>query len=105
MSHVDVHRLLPPQPEPDHGGARETVLPNQTGWLVPPRDPHALAAAIAEALALTTDERAIVAERATAHARTNFDTMRMCAETLDVYREILFPDDEARTVTLDPEAA
>ena len=89
----------------DHGGARETVLPDETGWLVPPREPQALAAAIAEALALTPDERAIVAEHATTHARTNFDTTRMCAETLAVYREILFPEKKAGAVTLDPEAA
>ncbi len=89
----------------DHGGARETVLPDETGWLVPPREPQALAAAIAEALALTPDERAIVAEHATTHARTNFDTTRMCAETLAVYREILFPEEKAGAVTLDPEAA
>jgi len=89
----------------DHGGARETVLPDETGWLVPPREPQALAAAITEALALTPDERAIVAERATTHARTNFDNARMCSETLAVYREILFPEEKAGAVTLDPEAA
>jgi glycosyltransferase involved in cell wall biosynthesis len=32
------------------GGLPEAVLPGQTGWLVPPRDPPALAAAINEAL-------------------------------------------------------
>jgi glycosyltransferase involved in cell wall biosynthesis len=89
----------------DHGGARETVLPGETGWLVPPREPQALAAAIAEALALTPDERAIVAERATTHARANLDTARMCAETLAVYREILFPEEKVGAVALDPEAA
>jgi glycosyltransferase involved in cell wall biosynthesis len=36
----------------DHGGARETVTPGQTGWRVPPGDAAALAGAIAEALAL-----------------------------------------------------
>jgi glycosyltransferase involved in cell wall biosynthesis len=89
----------------DHGGARETVLPDETGWLVPPGDPRALAAAIAEALALTPDERAVLAERAIAHARACFDTARMCAETLAVYREILFPVQKAGAATRDPAAA
>src|SRR5690606_33580660 len=36
----------------DHGGARETVLEGQTGWLVPPGDPAALAEALGRALSL-----------------------------------------------------
>jgi glycosyltransferase involved in cell wall biosynthesis len=89
----------------DHGGARETVLPDETGWLVRPGDPQALAGAIAEALALSVDERAILAERAIAHARERFGIERMCAETLAVYGEILFPMEPAADAARDPEAA
>jgi glycosyltransferase involved in cell wall biosynthesis len=89
----------------DHGGARETILPNETGWLVPPGNAQALAAAIAEALALSGDERAVLAERAIADTRTRFGIERMCAETLAVYREILFPAEHAAMVARDPEAA
>jgi glycosyltransferase involved in cell wall biosynthesis len=74
----------------DHGGARETVLPGETGWLVPPGDPQALAGAIAEGLALAPHDRLALAERAIAHARVNFSTERMCARTLAVYEEVLF---------------
>ncbi len=80
----------------DHGGARETVLTGETGWLVPPGDPHSLAGALAAALALTADERLALAERGITHIRTNFSTARMCEETLAVYEEILFPRLEAR---------
>jgi len=72
---------------------------------VPPGDPQALAGAIAEALALSADERAILAERAITHARARFGIERMCAETLAVYREILFPAEHAAMVVRDPEAA
>jgi glycosyltransferase involved in cell wall biosynthesis len=89
----------------DHGGARETVLPDETGWLVRPGDPQALAGAIAEALALSVEERAILAERAIAHARERFGIDRMCAETLAVYGEILFPVEHAANAARDPEAA
>ena len=34
----------------DHGGARETIVPGMNGWLVPPRDPAALAGAIGAGL-------------------------------------------------------
>jgi glycosyltransferase involved in cell wall biosynthesis len=74
----------------DHGGARETVLPGETGWLVPPADPQALAAAIAEALALSLADRMALAERAIAHVRAKFSTALMCARTLAVYEEVLF---------------
>jgi glycosyltransferase involved in cell wall biosynthesis len=76
----------------DHGGARETVLAGETGWLVPPGDAASLAAALAAALAMSPQERLDVAERAMAHVREHFSTVRMCAQTLAVYSEILFPE-------------
>jgi glycosyltransferase involved in cell wall biosynthesis len=102
---VEAQAMGRPVVATDHGGARETILPNETGWLVPPGDPQALSGAIAEALSLSGDERAILAERAIAHARDRFGIERMCGETLAVYREILFPAADAATVARDPEAA
>ena len=74
-----------------HGGARETVVPGSTGWLVPPGDPRALAEGLAEALKLGPEERLAHAARAIEHVRRNFDTAAMAARTLDVYEEVLFP--------------
>jgi len=74
----------------DHGGARETVVPGVTGWLVQPRDPAALAAAIGEALSLTTDERQALARRAIANIAAGFTRELMCARTISVYEELLF---------------
>jgi glycosyltransferase involved in cell wall biosynthesis len=102
---VEAQAMGRPVVATDHGGARETVLAHETGWLVPPGDTRALAGAIAEALALTADQRAILAERAITHARARFGIERMCAETLAVYREILFPAEQAASLDLDPEAA
>jgi glycosyltransferase involved in cell wall biosynthesis len=74
----------------DHGAARETVRADGvTGWLVPPGDPDALAAALEQALALTTAEREAMADRAMAHIRENFGKDDMCAKTLAVYRELM----------------
>jgi glycosyltransferase involved in cell wall biosynthesis len=75
----------------DHGGARETIVAGSTGWLVSPRDPGALAAAIGEALGLTSGERDLLGQRAIAHIAANFTRETMCARTIDVYEELLFP--------------
>ena len=75
----------------DHGGARETVVPGETGWLVPPGDPEALARALAAALALEPEARLELGRRSREHVRRHFDTALMAARTLDVYEELLFP--------------
>jgi glycosyltransferase involved in cell wall biosynthesis len=76
----------------DHGGARQTIVAGATGWLVPPRDPAALAAAIGEALSLGSEARALLARRAIAHIAAGFTSEAMCAQTIAVYEELLFPD-------------
>ena len=72
-----------------HGGARETVLDGETGWLVPPGDAAALADAIRQALGASEAERARMAAAGQAHVRANFTLDGMCSATLDVYRELL----------------
>lgn len=72
----------------DHGGARETVLPDETGWLTPPGDAEALAAALDKALALEAEVRSKLAARAIEHARAHFTKEAMCAKTLAVYDEL-----------------
>ena len=81
-----------------HGGARETIEPGITGWLVPPHDPAALAGAINEALSLSVSERAQYARRTIAHIASRFTRQAMCARTIEVYEELLFPrSDDDRT--------
>ncbi len=73
----------------DHGGAQETILRGETGWLVPPNDPAALCAAIREALQLKPQQRAVLATRAMNHVAQNFTREKMADETLNVYAELL----------------
>lgn len=73
----------------DHGGARETVMPDVTGWLVTPGDAEALTAALEKALSLNEAQRADLARVAVDHVQKNFTTATMCARTLAVYDEIL----------------
>lgn len=78
------------------GAPPETVLAEpgtpkteRTGWLYPPGDADKLAAGIAEALALSGEERRLWAARARAHAIHNFSLAAMQSATLAVYDELL----------------
>jgi glycosyltransferase involved in cell wall biosynthesis len=73
----------------DHGGARETVKPGETGWLVKPGDSDALAGAINQALSLGEIDRMALGARGRAYILERFTKSRMCAATLEVYREVL----------------
>jgi len=73
----------------DHGGARETVIPGKTGWLVPPGDASALAAALREALAMDRWARESLAARGIRHIRADYTRDMMCARTLALYQELL----------------
>jgi glycosyltransferase involved in cell wall biosynthesis len=72
----------------DHGGAAETVVEG-TGWLVPPGDVAALAAAISHALSLPAEMRAAIGAAARAHVLENYTVQAMQQATLAVYREVL----------------
>ena len=86
----------------DHGGARETVVAGSTGWLVPPSDSGALAAAIGEALKLDPAERIAFGRRARAHIAAGFTREAMCARTIDIYEELLFPEAQPLRSTAEP---
>jgi glycosyltransferase involved in cell wall biosynthesis len=89
---VEAQAMGRPVVATDHGGARETVVPGVTGWLVPPRDPAALAAGIEEALALDPDAQAAFGRQARAQVAAAYTREIMCARTIEVYEELLFPE-------------
>lgn len=73
----------------DHGGARETILPEETGWMVKPGNVEMLARYLDRALTLDARGRAMLATRAMGHVADHFTNERMCQGTLDVYAELL----------------
>jgi glycosyltransferase involved in cell wall biosynthesis len=89
---VEAQAMGRPVVATDHGGARETIQPGMTGWLAEPGAPGALAAAIGEALALDPAERSVFAQRAIAHVAAFYTREAMCARTIDLYEELLFPE-------------
>jgi glycosyltransferase involved in cell wall biosynthesis len=72
-----------------HGGAQETVVPGETGWLVPPSDAVALAMALAQALDQDNSARLAMVARQLAHVRTHFNSALMARRTLAVYEELV----------------
>jgi len=72
-----------------HGATDETVLPGRTGWLTAPGDPAALAQALDRFLALSAEERDLMARDAMDFVRGSFSKEAMCTHTIDVYREVL----------------
>jgi starch synthase (maltosyl-transferring) len=64
-------------------GVGELVVPGETGWLVPPRDPPALALALAEA-ADDRDRRRRFGEAARARVEDGFTPSR----TVDAYERL-----------------
>jgi glycosyltransferase involved in cell wall biosynthesis len=73
----------------NHGGACETIIDNETGYLIPPNDAPALAAAIKKIMALSAEEKQTLAQKSIAHIQQNFTVAHMMAATLAVYTELL----------------
>ncbi len=73
----------------DHGGVRETIIPNETGYLVAPGDPKALAEAIRFALARDAATVKAMGDYAAQHVARHFSLLQMRNKTISVYRELL----------------
>jgi glycosyltransferase involved in cell wall biosynthesis len=73
----------------DHGGARETVVAGQTGWLVAPGDVEAWAKALAEAIDAGPVARAAMGAAGQVRARRLYSAQAMCDATLEIYAGLL----------------
>jgi starch synthase len=69
------------------GGIPEVVADGETGLLVPPDDPDALAAALS-ALLRDRDRAAVMGARGRARAAAEFDWTAIAAQTAALYREL-----------------
>ncbi len=72
-----------------HGGSLETVLEQQTGWLVRPSDPEDMARALDEALTVSKATLRAFGEKGQTRVRERFTTQAMCEQTETLYRKLL----------------
>lgn len=86
---VEAGAMAKPVIAADHGGARETVIDGETGYLVEPGDPDALADAIMRLRNQSGEARSMMGEIARARATSVYSSAAMCDATLGVYRELL----------------
>ena len=71
-----------------HGGSTETVDPGRTGWLYPPGDVAALAAAMDSALSLEPWQRAHMGMAGRARVANRFTVDAMQRATLAIYEQV-----------------
>jgi glycosyltransferase involved in cell wall biosynthesis len=71
-----------------HGGSLETVIHEETGWLVMPSDPEDMALRINEALEnqLKTKKFGMSGQKS---VREKFTTQSMCEQTINLYQELI----------------
>ena len=86
---IEAQAMARPVVATAHGGAAETVAHGETGWLVPPRDPQGLAAALDAVLDLPAATRAAVGARARAAVQAGYTVAAMQRAKLEVYRALL----------------
>lgn len=72
-----------------HGGSLETIVHDETGWLVQPADESDLAKAIDLALSLSDEELATIGNNGKRRVTKKFTTQSMCDKTLALYHRCL----------------
>lgn len=73
----------------DHGGVRETVINNETGYLIPVGDAEAMAECIRYTLTRTPEMVEAMGIFARKHIQRSFSVLQMQEKTIQVYRELL----------------
>lgn len=73
----------------NHGGSCETIIPDQTGFLVEPNNADDLARTINNVLSMNDEDINQMAVRSINHIHDQFTKDLMVSKTLDVYREFV----------------
>lgn len=73
----------------DLGAPKEIIIRNETGWLVPSKEPKKLADKIQFVLNLPPPQISEIQSKARSHVIQYFSKEQMCSKILDVYNELL----------------
>ena len=73
----------------EHGGAKETILNEKTGWLAKPNDVDSLAQSLEKALGISGLERDNLSKLAQSNVKRRFSIKKMTKSTLNIYRGLL----------------
>lgn len=76
------------------GGHKEIIIDGETGWLFPPDNAAAMAAAMNQALDMKQAERSLMGLRAMRFVREHFTRDQMTSQTLAVYDELLMGQED-----------
>ncbi len=79
-----------------HGGSLETVKDKETGWLVDPGDPGAMAKALREVLSARA-QLPVIGQNGRTWVEQQFTATRMCERTFELYQQLL--DEKERRTT------
>jgi glycosyltransferase involved in cell wall biosynthesis len=71
------------------GGNHEVVLDQESGYLVPPRDPARLSQAMRQLMELPEERRRAMGERGRGHVQTHYGLHLVAEQWVGLYREIL----------------
>lgn len=85
---VEAQAMSKPIIATNHGGARETVVHGESGWLYQPGDAEALANTIHQALELDPSERAHMGLAGRARIHSSYTVSAMQRATLGVYEQV-----------------
>ena len=73
----------------NHGGSREIVENNVTGWLVEPNNPEELANKIISVLNLPQEKKDLIGANGRKKVMKKFSLAEMLDKTLEVYEELI----------------
>ena len=73
----------------NHGGSREIIENNVTGWLVEPRNSKVLADKIIEVFSLDPKRKELIVRNAQKKIREKFSLPNMLNQTLCIYEELI----------------
>ena len=86
---AEASAMMKPIISSNHGGSREIIENNTTGWLVEPGNPEALAKKILDVLEMPQGKKDLIGKNARKRIVSKFHISKMLDKTLKVYEELI----------------